>query len=92
VGRFFESGRIVDCILALMLIELLVLPWAARRFRVRIRVPELIANLGAGAALLLALRAALRSEAWPHSAAWLLIALAFHLMETGLRWSRGRSR
>ena len=90
VASIFKIGRIVDCILVLMILELLLLPLAARRFGVRIPRLELVANLGAGAALLFALRGALLALPWTHTALWLMVALSFHLMESGLRWSRGR--
>jgi apolipoprotein N-acyltransferase len=45
-------------------------------------------TLRAGAALLLALRAAITGAAWPWIAAWLAAAGLAHLADLRTRWSR----
>ncbi|MCJ2055587.1 hypothetical protein MKL09_03355 [Methylobacterium sp. J-048] len=80
----FASGRIVDAILALVVLEALLLAWLARRRGVGL--PPLLANLAAGAALMLALRAALVGSGWPIVAAWMLAGLLAHLTDLGLRF------
>jgi len=91
VGEFFATGEVAGAILAAMLLELVVLLWLRRRTVHGPSIAELFAGLGAGAALLLALRAALRSLGWPHIAAWLIVALAAHLADLTLRWNRARA-
>jgi hypothetical protein len=91
VVRLFQSGRIVDCILVFMAVETMVLILIRKQDWLRLRLPDLLVNIGAGAALLMALRAALRGEAWQAMALWLLLALGFHLGELTLRWSMPRT-
>jgi len=85
MSGFFSSGRVVDAVLVFMLIELvalvLVRVGGARVFRPR----DVMVNFGAGAALLLALRAALRGSQWQPVALWLLTALGFHAGDLWLR-------
>jgi hypothetical protein len=92
VGRFFEGGAIVDFILGFMALELLVLILVRKKSWLQHQLFEIIVQMGAGAALLLALRAALRGPDWRPIALWLLIALAFHLWELGLRRYTHRMR
>jgi hypothetical protein len=91
VDSLFQSGRIVDCILAIMAVETIVLILVRKQGWLRMRLPDLLVNIGAGAALLLALRTALRGGGWQAMALWLLIALAFHAGELTLRWSMRRT-
>lgn len=85
---FFSSGRIVDAVLAFMLIELVVLVRLRRRGAALFRPLDVMVNSGAGAALLLALRGALRGSQWRTIALWLLIALGFHIWDLSRRASR----
>jgi hypothetical protein len=82
---FFSSGRVVDAILAFMLIELVALVLVRDRGASVFRPRDVMVNFGAGAALLLALRAALRGSEWQPVALWLLIALGFHVWDLWLR-------
>jgi hypothetical protein len=84
---FFSSGRVVDAVLAFMLIELVALVLVRERGARVFRPRDVVVNFGAGAALLLALRAALRGSQWQPVALWLLIALGFHV---GDLWMRRR--
>jgi hypothetical protein len=87
VHELFASGRIVDLILGLMMLEALTL--AAYR-SVLGRGPgaaQLSANLGAGACLLLALRAALTGAEWSVVAVALAAAGAMHVLDIRSRWS-----
>lgn len=84
----FASGRIVELILGLVVIEGIVL--VALRARTG-RGPALIpltCNLAAGAGLMLALRASLVGAAWTGIAGWMLVALAAHVGEMAWRLSR----
>ena len=75
----------VDAVLAFMLVELVVLMLVRERGTTLFRPLDVIVNCGAGAALLLALRAALRGSEWQQVALWLLIALGFHVWDLWLR-------
>lgn len=81
MGALFASGRIVDLILLLVLLEALALAAWARRSRSGPGLAGLLPNLLAGAFLLLALRAALADAAWPWIAAALAGGLVAHLWD-----------
>ncbi|MHB2207349.1 hypothetical protein [Methylobacterium sp. CM6257] len=80
----FASGRIVDGILLLVAGEALLLAWLSRQGGPPL--PALLANLASGAALMLALRAALAGAGWAAIAGWLLAGLIAHLADLGLRF------
>ncbi|RAI33033.1 hypothetical protein [Rhodoplanes serenus] len=85
MAELFASGRVIDLVLILVVIEAVGLAVLARLTR---RVPQigtLLPNLAAGACLLLAVRAALAGAAWPWVAAALLAALVAHLADLGTR-------
>lgn len=88
MAKLFASGAVIDFILCAMLLELLVLSLARARARRGLTLAELIANLGAGAALLMALRAALLGSPWQRIALCLAVALGMHATDLGLRWAR----
>ena len=84
--ELFRSGRIVDLILALVLLEAIALVWLRAK---RGAGPGLLAlggNLAAGACLLLALRGALAGSDWRQTALWLLAALVAHAFDLYARW------
>lgn len=88
VAAWFASGRIVDLVIAVIVVEALVL---VARHRLAGRGPapaSILPNLAAGLALALALRAALAGAAWPWLAAALLAAGVAHLIDLGLRIRR----
>jgi hypothetical protein len=74
-----------------MAIEIIAVILVRKQSGLRVQVLDLLVNIGAGAALLLALRVALRGGAWQGIALWLLIALGFHAGELRLRWSMRRT-
>ena len=81
MATWFASGRIVDAILVLVVIEAIVL-LALRQRTGRGPAPvQLLCNLGSGAALMLAVRAALVQAPWPVVAGWMLASLAAHLAD-----------
>ncbi|KQQ23857.1 hypothetical protein ASF53_05985 [Methylobacterium sp. Leaf123] len=84
----FASGRIIDVILVLVALEALVLLGMRARWGRGPAPGALLSNLASGAALMLALRAALTGTAWPGVAAWLAAALAAHLTEMVIRFRR----
>jgi hypothetical protein len=87
----FESGRLVDLILVMVLIEVFLLAWWLPRSGSTLRVLELLPNLAAGAALLVALRFALAGADWRLLALALSAALVAHITDLVLRWARGRN-
>ena len=91
MAELFHSGRVVYAILGFMCIELMVLILVRNNDLPLFRPAELVLNLAAGAALAMALRAALLSSPWQNLACWLLIALGFHLGDLTLRWSTRRT-
>ncbi|KAB7782574.1 MULTISPECIES: hypothetical protein [Methylorubrum] len=86
----FASGRIVDAILVLVALEVLVLLGLRARLGRGPAPGALLSNLASGAALMLAVRAALTGASWSAVAAWLSAALAAHLTEMALRFRRDR--
>jgi hypothetical protein len=78
----FSTGRIVDLILVGVAIEAVALYVLSRK---RGRFAPFAATLLSGAALMLALRAALTGAAWPTVAGWMLAGLAAHVVDLVLR-------
>jgi hypothetical protein len=87
VAELFAGGRIADCIAALMLLEFIALTLVRAKSARGIPPLELGASLGAGIALLFALRAALTGLAWQWVSVWLIAALAAHVLYLISRWS-----
>ena len=86
LASLFESGRIIDVILVLVAVEALVLLGVRLRWG-RCPAPlALLSNLASGAALMLALRAALAGAGFVAVAGWMLAGLAAHLADLGLRF------
>ena len=86
MAELFASGRIVDGILLLVVVEAgCLLAWRARRGSGPSAI-ALTANLTAGAGLMLALRGALTGSTWIAVAAPLLLALGAHVVEMVLRF------
>jgi len=86
MAELFATGRIVDFILVLMLAEWAVLTLLRRTTRRGLPALELIVALSAGAALMIALRAALLGEPWQRIAPWLVAALFAHLIDLRFRY------
>lgn len=78
------SGHLLDAILLLVAIEALALILWSRRVRGTWPI-ALLFNLGSGAALMLALRAALTGAAWPAIAGGLAVSGLAHGAEMALR-------
>jgi hypothetical protein len=86
--EFIASGHAIDLILLLVLAEGLALfayRWKTGR---GIAGADLIANLLAGACLMLALRAALAGAGWIWIALCMSAALLAHLADLWRRWQR----
>lgn len=84
----FESGRIVDLILALMIAEAVIISVVVLFWRVRLPLVGLLLNLAAGACLLLALRAVITDAGWWVAGAWLFAALLAHVGDLAQRLQR----
>ena len=83
---FFASGRIVDLILVLVVIEAIILLIFRSMTGRGIPAVGLLINLLAGTFLLMALRSALTEMPWALTAAWLSAALVAHVADMALRW------
>ncbi len=86
MAGLFHSGRIVDLILLLVLVEAVLLGWRHHRTGRGPSLRALVPNLISGAALLVAVRLALVQSAWSWVAAALLFALMAHLADLRQRW------
>jgi hypothetical protein len=89
------SGRLVELIVVLMLVEAALLLWWRWRSGGGVPATGSIAMIGAGICLMLALRAALTGAGAGGVAIWLMLALVAHVGDLAARWqrpSRGRSR
>lgn len=87
VHSWFENGFIAHVILALMLAEAAVLIVWHRATGSGIAPAQLLANLAAGAFLILALGSALAGEPWAATAGWLAAGLAAHIADLAMRWN-----
>jgi hypothetical protein len=87
VSEIFAGGRVVDFVLAVMLVEAVALAAYHRRTGRGLAPVAIVPNLAAGAALLLALRGALVGAGWGWIALALAGALAAHLADLRQRWS-----
>jgi hypothetical protein len=84
----FASGRIIDPILIMVLVEAVVL-WLLHRATGRgPGLKPLLPLLASGFLLLLAVRAALVQAPWPLIALPLAAALLTHIIDLLLRWPR----
>lgn len=86
MSEFFASGRAIDLVLLVMLLEGLLLGVLFRRRGIGVVPADLLPMLLAGACLLLALRAALTQAPWPWVAGWVTLALFAHLADLRRRW------
>jgi hypothetical protein len=88
MAELFASGRLVDLILILVVVEgtALMLYW--RRFGGGVSPFDLLPNLCAGAFLLLAMRAALTGGGWMVASGCLAAAGLAHLADLYRRWRR----
>ena len=80
--QLIASGRIVDIMLGFFVLEIAALMLFRGR---QIRFLPLLANIGAGGSLMLALRASLTEAGWTWIAVWLIAALVFHVADLNYR-------
>lgn len=83
----FASGRVIDLILFLVVLEFGAFALHRALTGRGLTIAAIAAALAPGAALMLALRAALTSSDWQVIAAWLCAALMLHLLDL---WRRVR--
>ncbi len=88
LAEFLESGLAVDVVLAFLAAEVAFLLVLKARTGRGPAVLDLLGQLGAGAALLLALRAALTRADPRWTAGFLLAALPAHLFDLARRFRR----
>jgi hypothetical protein len=87
MADLFATGRIVDLILGLMVLEAAALAAFHRMTGRGVPLASLLTNMAAGACLLVALRAALAGAEWGIVASALAAALMAHLFDLRSRWS-----
>jgi len=85
MASLFESGLIVELIVAGMVLEALIFAALYLRGRIGVPVAGLVLNLAAGACLLLALRTVLIGADWRIAGAWLAAAGVAHVGDLMLR-------
>lgn len=78
MAALFDSGRIVDLILALLALEAALFCAVALMRGSRLPLGGLLLNIAAGGCLLLALRGVLVGADWTATGAWLAAAFAAH--------------
>ncbi len=88
MAEMFASGRLVDLVLIVVVVEATVLLLLWRRAGRGVAPSDLLPNLCAGAFLLLALRAALAGAGWMTAAFCLAGAGLAHLADIHRRWRR----
>jgi hypothetical protein len=86
MSGLFASGRIVDFVLVLVAVEAVGLAVLYRRSGRGIAPGALVGFLGAGVALMLALRVALVGGWWGYVALFLLVAGVAHVWDLRSRW------
>ena len=88
MAELFTSGRLVDLILMVVVLEAAALLWYWHRARRGIVPFDLLPNLCAGAFLLLALRATLAGSGWMTVSGCLAAAGLAHLTYIYRRWRK----
>jgi len=87
--ELIRSGRIVDIMIAFVVIEIVALLVYRRLTGRGVPTYSLLVNIGAGVSLMLALKAVFVGAAWTIVAACLLGALVFHTLDVAQRWQKG---
>ena len=89
LSELILSGRIIDIVLGVLILELLFISILYRTKGKGIPPYPLIVNIGAGGSLALAIKAAVTDAGWQWIAAWLIASLVFHVLDISARWQRG---
>jgi hypothetical protein len=88
--ELYRTGRIIEWIAVLVLIEALALAWLWRARGRGLPPREFLGAMVAGALLMFAVRSALVAAPWIQTAAWLGAALLAHIADLALRWRSRR--
>lgn len=88
LGDLFASGRIIDGIIVLMVLETVALLALRTITNNGISLRALLPFMAAGICLMLALRTALVDGSWMVIAGMLMLAFVFHILDIALRWDR----
>jgi hypothetical protein len=88
MAELFASGRLVDFVLIVVVLEAAGLFLLWRHSKQGIAPFDLLPNLCAGTFLLLALRATLARESWMMACGYLVAAGAAHLIDVRRRWRK----
>jgi hypothetical protein len=91
LARLFLSGRIVDWIVLILVLEWAAVLAAQRLLKRSLGALAILVGLCAGAALLLALRESLLGARWQVIAAWLAAAFIAHVFDFHMRLKGERS-
>jgi hypothetical protein len=86
MSTWFASGQVIDTILLLMLAEGALLWFLRARYGRGLPPRAILTLLTSGAALMLALRAALTGAPWEHVSGFLVGGLVAHLVDVANRW------
>jgi hypothetical protein len=86
MAELFASGRLIDWILGLVVVEAIALTLLHRLTGKGVAPRDLVGLLLAGACLLVAVRLALTGAEWFWIGLWLGLALIAHLADLVLRW------
>ena len=87
MSALFASGRVIDFILALTVLEALALVAYHRRTGRGIPAGDVVSTLASGMCLMLALRCALVGAGWMWVAACVAASGLAHLVDLRRRWS-----
>ena len=88
LGDLFASGRIIDGIIVLMVLETVALLALRTITNNGVSPRALLPFMAAGICLMLALRTALVDGSWMEIAGMLMLAFVFHILDIALRWDR----
>lgn len=88
MAELFSSGRLVDLILLLIVLEVAAIMIYRRASGRGLALADLLPNVLAGAFLLLALRSSLADIGWMPISACLACAGIAHAIDIGRRWNR----
>lgn len=92
MAELFSSGRAIDIILAVIVVEAGALALLQRRSRRGLRLVDVLGQLSAGIFLLLAVRSALTGAPWPVTALFLVASLPAHAIDLARRWRAASER
>jgi predicted RND superfamily exporter protein len=88
LSEFIGSGRIVDLMIIFVVIEVVMLVVYWKRTGRGVPTVPLLANIGAGGSLMLALGATLNGMSATTIALCLIASLIFHMTDLAIRWQR----